>query len=97
MAVRKKKLAPRIGCWSNVFDRARVVDIPTLGRRKKCELLGSKTLTPCLHIHPQKLTRNPKNEGLDLFFIFKWVVFLFRVSFSGCMEYYLPIGSMSGK
>ena len=24
--------APRIGYWSNVFDRARVVDIPTLGR-----------------------------------------------------------------
>ena len=37
-----------------------------------------------IYIHPRNLTWNPKMKVWRMFFLFKWVIFRFHVSFLGC-------------
>ena len=42
-----------------------------------------------IHLHPRKLTWNPKMEVGKMIFLFSWVIFRFHVNFQGCTLPYI--------
>ena len=41
----------------------------------------------CVHVHPGKLTWNPKMKVWKMIFVFKQVIFTFHVHFPGCIYF----------